>query len=451
MTLDLLPYQDEGAAFLSSRRRAGLFDDMGVGKSAQAVRALDLVGARRILIVCPAAVREVWVGELKKFARTPRRILKARDIYDVKLWLKGRADVLILSYEGATAWADHLAGDLIDVIIFDEAHYLKAPDSKRTRALLGRHCSGKDEKNRLEGVAAWGVSVWFLTGTPNPNDAADIWSLMRFCGATTLNKRIFGDRYYKKRVGAYSTAHEPRNEFLNELKLAIKSFSLRRTKEQAGLQLPPIWLTTTTVDGDTREVVELLRQYPDLEQAILDAIEQGGLSFLDAQHVMTLRRLVAEAKAPAYAEMLVEEIEGGQDKIVVFGVHRRALDHIQGRLRRSGIGHVRFDGETSERDRKDAVEHFQRDGSVRVFLGNIRAAGTGLTLTTSARIDMFESDWSPAGNAQALMRVHRIGQTRSVQARFIALANSIDELVAERVARKAASIAKVGTMERQYA
>lgn len=438
MALDLLPFQVIGADHLAAKHRAGLFDRPGLGKSAQAIGALDRVRAKRVLIVCPAAVRQVWIGELAKFATIPRRAIKGKDIQDLNLWLRGRCDVLVLSYEMATSWAKRMEGDLIDAIVFDESHYIKNKEASRTRALLGHDCDGKG------GLARWGVHVWFLTGTPNPNDAADIWSIMRFCGATPLTQRIFRDRYFRKRVGSYSTSHTPREEMLVELKQAIKSFSITRTLADASVVLPPIWLTTVTVDGDTAEIRDLLRQYPDMEGAIKEALEKGGLSFLDAQHIATLRRLVGEAKAPAYTEMLKEELNDGLEKCVVFGIHTRALDRISGDLRTAGIEHVRFDGQTSERDRVSAVDAFQRDGACRVFLANIKAGGTGLTLTAASRIDMFESDWAPAGNAQALLRVHRIGQTRSVHARFITLANSIDEYVSETVARKTASIAKVG-------
>lgn len=438
MTLELLPYQETGAAFLAGKDRAGLFDEMGTGKSAQAIRALDLIGARRILVICPAAVREVWAGEFKKFATIPRRVLKGKDIHDLKLWLKGKCQVLLLSYEMATIWARHIEGDFLDAIVFDEAHYLKNDQSKRTRALLGHDCTG------THGMARWATRVWFLTGTPNPNDAADIWSMMRFCKATPLNRRIFRDRYYRQRSGSYSTQHTPRDEMLPELKQAIRSFSIRRTKRDAGLQLPPIWLTTTTVDGDTSEIMALMREYPDLEPAIVAAIEKGGLSFIDAQHVATLRRLVGEAKAPAFISLLKEELANGLEKVVVFGIHKRALSTICEGLAASGFRTVRIDGSTSERERMEAVRAFQDDPDCRVLVGNIRAAGTGLTLTSAADIIMFESDWSPAGNAQALMRVHRIGQTRSVQARFISLAGSIDTVVSDTVARKTAAIAKTG-------
>lgn len=444
MTLELFPYQREGAAFLARKERAGLFDDMGVGKSAQAIAALDQAGAMKVLIVCPAAVREVWVGEFRKFSTVHRRILKGRDIHDLNLWLRGKAHVLIVSYEMATSWAKRMEGDLIDAIVFDEAHYLKNSSSQRGQALLGSDLN-EDQWKGKHGLARWGAQVFFLSGTPNPNDAADIWSIMRFCGATKLPRKIFRDRYYRAKNGAYSAQHTPRDEMVPELKQAIKSFSLRRTKEEAGLQLPPIWLTNVTVDGDTREVAELMRQYPDLEKAILDAIEKGGLSFIDAQHVATLRRLVGEAKAPSYLEMLKEEMKDGAGKRVVFGIHTAALRRIRGGLEDSGIRCTGITGETSERERTRAMSAFADDPDCRVFVGNIRAAGTGLTLTASADVDMYESDWSPAGNAQAIMRIHRVGQTKTCRARFITLANSIDVVVSETVARKTANIAKSGT------
>lgn len=111
----------------------------------------------------------------------------------------------------------------------------------------------------------------------------------------------------------------------------------------------------------------------------------------------------------------------------------------------AAIGCTGIVGETSERERLRAVETFQSDPDCRVFVGNIKAAGTGLTLTASADVDIFESSWAPADNAQAIMRIHRVGQTKTCRARFITLANSIDIVVSETVARKTANIAKIGT------
>ncbi|MDE2471735.1 MAG: SWF/SNF helicase family protein, partial [Bradyrhizobium sp.] len=105
-----------------------------------------------------------------------------------------------------------------------------------------------------------------------------------------------------------------------------------------------------------------------------------------------------------------------------------------------GIDCVLVNGSTSEADRVAAQERFRNDPTCRVFLANIRAAGTALTLTSAARLDMLESDWTPAANAQAIKRVHRISQTRSVRARLITLANSFDETVNKILAEKTAAI-----------
>lgn len=439
MPLDLLPFQDEGAAFLARHSRAGLFDEMGVGKTAQAIRALDLIKADRVLVICPAVAREVWRGEFKKFARRPRKILKARSIDDLGLWLRGKCDVLLVSYEMATKWSGRIdnAADLIDVVIFDESHRIKNDTAQCTEAMLGKEANGKS------GIARWAAHVWFLTGTPAANDPIDIWPFLRFTGATTLGKAAFKKRYFNSRTGAYSTRHTPMDAMVPELRATIKALSLRRTAEEAGLRLPPIWLTTQSVDGNTDEIRAMLREHPGMEKAIIEAIDKGGLSFLDSQHVATLRRLVGEAKAPAFAEMLIEELQNGLEKVVVFGIHINALNHLENALRNHGIQSVRVDGGTSEKDRTRAVGDFQ-GSAVPVFLGNIRAAGYSLTLTAASDAILFEQDWNPGNNAQALKRIHRKGQTEVCRARFISLADSIDERVAATVASKTAAIAKIG-------
>ena len=440
MTLPLLPYQVEGAKFLACHRlpRVGLFDDMGVGKTAQAIAGADGLRAMRIIVVCPAAVREVWRSEFKKFATVERRIIKGKTIHDLNLFLRYRVDVLLLSYEMATKWAKQLSTDIYDLIIFDESQYLKGHDTQRTRAMLGHRCDGHG------GLARWAARVWFLSGTPAPNSPCDIWPFLRFTKGTAMNLRPFTDRYFKSRPGTYNVSQTPRDEMMPELRSAIKAVSLRRTKDEVGLKLPPIWLTTTSVDGDTAEIRELLRGHPGLEAEIKRAIEMGGLSFLDAQHIMTLRRLIGESKAPHVVELVTEELHNGCDKVALFFCHTRALEIVRAGLTARGFACVDVQGSTRENDRGKAVDAFQRDPEVRVFLGNVRAAGTGLTLHAAARIIMVESDWSPAANSQALMRVHRIGQTRAVHAQFVSLANSLDEHVTNVVARKTAAIVKIG-------
>lgn len=430
---ELLPFQKTGAAFLASKRRAALLDEPGVGKTAQAIRGLDTIGAERIVVVAPAEAHRagVWRNEYAKFGQRRLRFIKGQTEQDREFWLRGKSDVLLLSYEMATNWASRLKRDVIDCLIFDEGHRLKNLGALRTRALIGPECDGRF------GLAEWAVNGWWLTGTANPNDAADCWSMLRFCGATRLNKDAFCTRYYRRIQRTYSASHKPRPEMLDELRQVIRSCSLRRTERETDADRPPIFMTTTEMDGDTEEIRTLLQAHPNMERAILEAVETGGLSFLDSQHIATLRRLVGEAKAPAFANLLVSEIADGLDKVVVFGIHVRALQIIKQTLAAAGVVAV------YGREDDNAVERFQHDPQVKVYLGNIVASGTAITLTAAARVIMFESSWAPMDNYQAIKRVHRKGQTRKVHAQWVTLANSIDERVSATLARKTAAIAQI--------
>lgn len=437
MPLELFPYQQEGARFLAERRRAALLDRPGVGKSAQAIRALDLRGAVRGIILCPAAVRENWRGEFKKFSYQHRAICKGVSIHDFQAWRAGLFDVLITSYEMGAKWAKHVydACEPLDFMIFDEAHYLKNDEAARTKLLLGDHADGAGA------ALQWAEVAWWLTGTPVPNDPVDIFTMLRFAGVMPLTKAAFTRRYFTSRAKTFGTAQRAKDDMLPELRALIANNSLCRTVEQTGVQLPPIFVTTYEVDGDTAAVRAMLLAHPGLDQAIRDALLDGrGLSNLDAPHVATLRRLIGEAKALPYAATLLGEIEGGLDKMVVFAHHRQALYTVRDYLWKHGVRASCIMGETPEKERQVAMLAFQGDPGHKVLLCNIRAAGTGLTLTAAAHLDMLESDWAPASNYQAIKRVHRLTQTRKVRARLITLANSFDVEVNRIVAEKTKAV-----------
>lgn len=436
---ELLAYQEDGAAWLAPRARAGLLDEPGVGKTAQAVRAADKVHGVRGIVICPAAVREHWRGEFRRFGLIHRRVCKGQTIHDYVAWSKGLFDVLVCSYELATKWAPYIeaACEPLDFGILDEAHYLKEPSTARAKAILGTDSDG------VGGIIGWCRHAWWLTGTPIPNDPLDIFTFLRFAGVMPLDRRDFTRRYFKVKPKTYSTSQTIKPEMVSEIRALIGNNTIRRRKVDIGLQLPPIWMTSTLVDGDTSAVLDLLRQHPGLDKRIIEAVRTGSLARMDEDCIPTLRRLIGEAKAVAYGHMIMEELNGGLDKVVVFGIHRAALLSLHQFFAARDMCSVVIQGGVSETDRQKAMHAFQNDPACRIFIGNIKAAGTGLTLTASAALDMLESDWTPAGNSQAIMRVHRITQTRAVRARFITLANSFDETVNEIVAQKTAAIAEV--------
>lgn len=438
MPLDIFPFQEVGGAYLAQRQRAGLLDEMGCGKTAQAIRALDLRRLKRGIIICPAVLRENWRGEFEKFAHIQRRICKGTTIHDFVAWAKGKFDVLITSYEMATKWAPKIAslGEILEFCIIDEAHYLKSKEAGRTKAVLGPDCDGS-------GIVMWCEQSWWLTGTAIPNDPIDIYTFLRFANVMPLSIEQFRKRYFSSRPKAFGSVQTPLANMVPELQKLIGNHSIRRVKKEIGVELPPIFLTSALVDGDSTEIRELLAMHPGLERSVMSAVQAGGLSFLDAQYVATLRRLVGEAKAIPYAHMLLEELDAGLDKRVVMGLHRKALMDVRDILTRRGYHAVLVNGDTPENERQAAVKAFQTDPRCKVFIGNIKAAGVGLTLTAANTLDMMESDWTPAGNAQAIMRIHRLGQTRNVTGRFITLARSIDETVNRVVREKTAVIADI--------
>lgn len=451
MILPLLPYQDEGAAWLAPRKRSGLCDEPGLGKTSQCVSVADRRHARRIIVICPAIAREHWRGEFRKFGRQPRKVLKAANIHDYRAWERGKWDVLLCSYEMAVKWAPLIRenGEILDMVVLDEAHYLKNSGAKRTQAILGPLADG------VQGILQWAKCGIWVTGTPSTNGPEDYWTLLRFCKVMPLSFKKFTDRYFTMIPGAYASRYALRPGMVDELRALIDNNVIRRRLIDVGVQLPPIFLTNTLVEGDTSAIRDLLSTFPGLDDRIGRALasmsdEDFNLATMvdrtDADHVAVLRRLLGEAKALPYGRMLLGDLEGGVDKMVVFCAHTRAAEVLKAYLLDHNIQCVLINGATNEAHRQAYMTAFQEDPTVRVLIGNIRAAGVALTLTAACHIDMLESDWSPAANWQALKRVHRLTQTRNVRARFITLADSFDEVVNRIVAEKTE---RIGALEGQ--
>ena len=437
MAIDVFPFQHAGGVWLAQRERGGCLDPMGLGKTATAIRALDLRRIRRGLIIAPANLRTHWIGELHKFAQYERRLCKGVTLHDFVAWKKGRYETMVTSYEMAVRWAPllHGLGETLEFVIFDEWHYLKNHDAKRTRAMLGLGFDGHG------GILQMAEQSWCLTGTLMPNDPIDCYTFLRYTRATTLRRDPFIDRYM---VPRYNTSRlQAKPDMVPELQALIGNNSIRRTEQDVEMELPPILLTTLLVDGDTAEIREFLREFPGLDGAILEALEMGGLSFLDAQHVETLRRLLGEAKAIPYAGILYDELMTGLDKMVVMATHRKAINLVHDYLTLRNIWTVQVHGDTTAREMDAAIHNFQSDRRCRVFVGQTQKTGVGLTLHASAHLDMLENNWSPGANAQAVFRVRKIGQTRSVRARFITLARSFDETVNRIVVEKTTNIAEI--------
>lgn len=417
----LYPYQEVGAEFLSRQKTALLADSMGIGKTAQAIVAARKVGAKEILVVCPASVVENWKREFAMWWPTSAGGSDNRN-------------VVAISYDKAARNPDGLRRKW-SVVILDEAHYLKNPKAKRTKAILG------DRMTRNGGVVERADYVWCLTGTPAPNNPTEIWPMLHALSPglisrdhKPLNFYQFMRRYCVVKNNGFGD-QIVRGKNLEELKERMAPFVLRRRKEEVLTDLPELRFGELSLSSDAaRKALDAI-DHDDVAR-IKRALEGGAeaLSKLSTE-MATVRRLTALAKAPLVAEWVKEWLDGSEEKIVLFGQHREALATLGDAL--SAYNPVCIDGSVPSTARQRAVEMFQSPSmDVRVFLGQIQAAGTGITLTAASDLIFLEQSWTPADNAQAAMRIHRIGQKRGCLVRTAMLPGSIDEAVQRVLARK---------------
>lgn len=385
MTVDaaprsLYPYQKVGAEFLASRRRALLADRMGLGKTIQAIEAAKRINAPSTLVVSPASVVSNWAREWEAWGGPPNATFTSY----TKL---------------ARGFASTGSPSLV---ILDEAHYCKNPYAKRTKAAL--------RAARRAGYA------WLLTGTPMPNDPTEIFAWFKYLWPEKLEEIGVGSaeawmhRFCFVRYTEYGPKpYAVRNG--SELRRHIESIMLRRSLEDAGLELPPLRVDVQTfpkkqLDGDIYS----------------DEVEGD-------EYTSRVRRVLGEAKAGFVADTIIDELTRREYReVVVLFYHTSVGGALRTAFKAAGLSVVGFDGSTPQEKRSEAIRAFQL-GRASVFLAQQTAAGVGITLTRANEIVLVEPAWSPDDNLQAITRIHRIGQDHPCRARIFAASGTVDEAI----------------------
>ncbi len=404
----LRPYQIEGVErLISFDHDAILADEPGLGKTIQVAHYINLTKPLTVLVVCPASLRLNWKHELDK-------------------WLDSALCLDILSYEGATKLPTNFKYDLI---VFDEAHYLKNPKAARTKA----------------GLSLPAYRRLFLTGTPIVNKPMDMYPILSAIGLN-MSMSGFGKRYcnghlrcikhrpYRKYAWDFSGASN--TEELH--KLLVDNVMVRRRKKDVLTELPAKMRQVIEIDaphGDDPELKKVLVQkYGSLTAAAEALIDDGGIAFGDLSRY---RLEQAKHKLPyviSYLDNLMEET----DKIVVFAYHREIIEALQNQYPAA----VHLYGGMSDKEKDAAVTSFQH-GDAPLFIGQITAAGTGITLTASSTVVFAELDWVPGNVIQAEDRCHRMGQTDNVHIVHLVLKDSIDCRMVQALVRKQQIIEEV--------
>ena len=429
---ELWPFQRAAVEYALRRRHTLIGDQPGLGKTPTAICLSNELGARRVLVVCPANIRRQWARMVRIWSTMPGRPL----IYPIVHSRNGvhpTAEWTIVSYDLARSPAifETLLKGRYDLLILDEAHYLKSPSARRTRSIFAEG---------VECLSEVSERVVALTGTPLPNRPKECYTLTRglcFEAIDGMSEAKFLHRFNPAMRGETEDGTvftDERTGRLPELQSRLRShFMVRRLKKDVLSQLPQIRHQITHIDPDGA-----IRKALEAESML--AIDPTHLEGKDAEvlgHISVVRKMMGMAIAPHAASYVDMLLDGGEEKIFLVGWHIDVLNILEAHLEKWGV--LRVDGSTSMAARERNVAEFQSNPRKRIFLGNILAIGIGVDGLQNVASHMVaaEPDWTPGNNQQVVDRLHRIGQNNAVLAEWLVapgsfaeriLATSIDKL-----------------------
>ena len=388
--MKLFPYQQDGVDFLLARNRAYLADEMGLGKTVQAVVAAHSTPGASVMVVAPASTIPNWRHEMAKWGSEE--------------WA---------NLQRVVSWGSLAKEAEAEIVILDEAHYAKNPDTKRTARALS--------------LATQADRAWLLSGTPMPNDPRELYPPIA---------ALFPEVLVKLGVKDYEAWGRMFCNFENRYARGRKFRTVTGAKNLDRLKplLKGQWLRRLTRD--------VLRDLPemrvDLHRLALPAAWSrivGGLAHDWAgweEPAEDSRRQLGMAKAKFIARVLAEELREGYYERIVVMYHHHDVARV---LRESLESTATIDGGVPVSRRQALIDEFNA-GDFPVLLVQQQAGGVGINLQSSAEIVLAEPDFSPDVNRQAIKRIHRIGQTRPCRARIFTAPDTYDERVMELIRRK---------------
>jgi len=444
MPVKAKPYRHQQEAFDFACRLFGLTDgvkrspgvaflmQMGTGKTLVAIGVSGILYqfglANRVLVVAPLSLLGVWESELQRFAGVPVNAVVLQGTLDRKKQLLNetaadKLNVVIVNYESAWRMEKELLAYDADLVIADEAHKIKEGRTKQSKAL---HHLGDKARYKL-----------LLTGTLIANRELDVWSQYRFVNPTIFSTSfyVFRGRFFDM-VGYGNHIPAFRKNKTDEFLKRLHSVAYRVTKEEA-LDLPDVTEETRYVELEPKAA----RLYRELAKESFAAMERGEIT---ASNVLTkILRLsqvtggfvgdddksmhaVSTAKLEALEDILDSVMADGR-KIVIMARFVAELDAITSLLEKSNIGYAQVRG--GVKDRAEEVRRFQEGADCRVFVGQIAAAGLGLTLTAADTLCFYSMDYSMSNFTQAQARIHRIGAKDTCHYLYLVARGTIDEQV----------------------
>ena len=442
---DMRPYQKDGFDFLchlTNIRLGGILaDDMGLGKTLQTLAWLAWLKERHgkdpkpSLVICPASVLHNWRREANRF--TPHLKVLVLESGAARHNLRKQIpqhDLIVTNYALLRRDLEELQKFAFRAAILDEAQFIKNPGAQVTQSV-----KQLKSEHRLA-----------LTGTPLENRLLDLWSIVDFIQPGYLgNQEHFTETYEPRGENAEAAQRIARRR----LSAKLRPLLLRRMKKHVAKDLPDrIEERRDCHLGDEQRKLYLAELRRSREQ-VMKTVAEKGLNKSKMHVLAALTRLrqvcchpklvgndTASGKTETLFELLEPLIAEGQ-KVLVFSQFVQMLQLLETECRQRQIPTHILTGQT--KDRQQAVSMFQEDPNPSVFLLSLRAAGTGLNLTTASYVVLYDPWWNPAVEAQAIDRSHRIGQTQTVNAYRLISPGTVEEKIWELQQSKAQTIADV--------
>jgi len=413
------PFQWAAIRYALEARGTFLADEQGLGKTVEALAALEADGAFPAVVVCPASMKLGWERETQRWL--PHRSVS---VVQGRGTVPAAAEITIVNYEVVAAHYPTLTRERPRGLVVDESHYCKNPQAKRTQAV-----------RRLSAAVAPGGLRLALSGTPVLNHAEELIAQLRIIGR--MEEFGSGASFARQFRGMVSEErlhwHMRRACFVRRLKSEV----LPQLPAKRQVVIPVALNNEAEYRLAERDVIAWLRSQP-LDLSELNAKIAATLRAQRLAQLGTLQRLAARGKLAA-ALAWIEDFLASEEALVVFARHVEVQRAVVARFPHA----LHLLGEDSLERRDAAIRSFQEPEGPRLIVCATRVAAQGITLTRASNVAFLELEWTPAMHDQAEDRCHRIGQRDAVTAWYLLAANTIDETMARLIQRKRATVAAV--------
>jgi SWI/SNF-related matrix-associated actin-dependent regulator of chromatin subfamily A-like protein 1 len=420
-----LQHQKESIQKLVENKKFILADDMGLGKTTSTIIAALETGAKKILIICPATLKINWKREIENYSDRSIFISEGKTF-------STEHDFVIINYDIIKNFHDTKKKDEsqviaanFDLVVVDEAHYIKNPTAQRTKL--------------INDIAKNVDRLWLLTGTPMTSRPMDYFNLLHLIESPVAkNWMAYAIRYcsgYQFNVGGRKVWNVTGSSNLEELRDRTTGLVLRRLKENV-LDLPEKIITPVYLRLKSKSYEEVMGEYYDWYDKNPEESKSLTVQFTK---LTKIRQIIADEKISQTIE-LAENIVEQDKKVIIFCNFTDSLNKI---CEHFGKAAVKVDGSMSKAQRQHSVDSFQENDKVKVFVGNIKAAGVGLTLTAGEAVIMNDLSFLPSDHAQAEDRAYRYGQKNNVLVYYPIFENTIEGIIYDILNNKKQVIATV--------